>query len=194
MGGGGARGGAVGWRTELRAGRSKVGIFHWLNYPGRSMALGSAQSLTEIGTRNITWMVKAAGTYGWQLYNLHVPIIWKSWSLNLLEPSGPLQGLLYLFYIEIGEKERRSLTLEATCTSETFVYTLSYPGTLRTNSPAARTSTLRLYRKPFFADVGHLPYNRHIFCYIYETGAEVKVQRFRGLLLVMSSRCLIKHS
>ena len=35
--------------------------------------------------------VKAAGAYGW-LYLLHVPIVWKYGSLNLLEPSGPVQG------------------------------------------------------------------------------------------------------
>ena len=32
-----------------------------------------------------------------QPYPLHVPIVLKSGSLNLLEPSGPVMGLLYLF-------------------------------------------------------------------------------------------------
>jgi hypothetical protein len=35
--------------------------------------------------------VKAVGTYGWQPYQLHVPIILKSWSLNFLEPPQPVQ-------------------------------------------------------------------------------------------------------
>ena len=46
----GARGGAVGWDTALQAGRSRVrfpmafiGIFHWRNPSGRTMALGSTQ-------------------------------------------------------------------------------------------------------------------------------------------------------
>jgi hypothetical protein len=36
--------------------------------------------------------VKAAGAYGWQPYHLHVPTVLKSGSLNLLEPSGPVQA------------------------------------------------------------------------------------------------------
>jgi hypothetical protein len=35
--------------------------------------------------------VKAAGM-GWQHYYLNVPIVLKSGSLNLLEPSGPVQA------------------------------------------------------------------------------------------------------
>jgi hypothetical protein len=36
--------------------------------------------------------VKVAGTLGWQPYYLHVPIVLKSGSLNLLEPSGLVQA------------------------------------------------------------------------------------------------------
>jgi hypothetical protein len=36
--------------------------------------------------------VKAVSVYGWQPYHLHVPTVLKSRSLNLLEPSGPLQA------------------------------------------------------------------------------------------------------
>jgi hypothetical protein len=36
--------------------------------------------------------VKVAGAYGWQPYHLHVLIVLKSGSLNLLEPSGPVQA------------------------------------------------------------------------------------------------------
>jgi len=34
----------------------------------------------------------AAGVYRWQPYHLHVPNVLKSGSLNLLEPSGPVQA------------------------------------------------------------------------------------------------------
>ena len=64
----GVRRSAVGWGTALQAGRSRVrfpivstGIFHWHNPSGRTVALGSAQSLTEISARNTSWRVKAAG-------------------------------------------------------------------------------------------------------------------------------------
>jgi hypothetical protein len=49
------------------------------------MALGSTQPLTEMG-------VKAAGAYGLQPCHLHAPIVLKSGSLNLLEPSGPVKA------------------------------------------------------------------------------------------------------
>ena len=56
------------------------------------MALGSTQLLTEMSTTNISWRVKAADAYGWQTYHIHVPTVLKSGSLNLLEPSGPVQS------------------------------------------------------------------------------------------------------
>ena len=56
------------------------------------MALGSAQPLTEMRTKIISWGVKTAGAYGWLPYHLHVLIALKSGSLNLLETSGPVQG------------------------------------------------------------------------------------------------------
>ena len=43
-------------------------------------------------TKNISWGVKAAGAYDWQPYHLHVLTVLKSGSLNLLEPSGPVQA------------------------------------------------------------------------------------------------------
>jgi hypothetical protein len=53
------------------------------------------QPPTEMRTRNISWGVKAAGAYGWQPDRLQVLIILKSGNLNLLEPSGPIHGLLF---------------------------------------------------------------------------------------------------
>jgi len=55
------------------------------------MDLGLTQPLTEMSTKNISWGVKAAGAQDWP-YHLHVPIILKSRSLNLLEPSGSVQA------------------------------------------------------------------------------------------------------
>jgi hypothetical protein len=45
-----------------------------------------------MSTRNISWRVKAGGAYGWQPFHLHVPIVLKSGSLNLLETTGPVQA------------------------------------------------------------------------------------------------------
>jgi len=71
-----------------------IGIFHWYNPSGRTMALGLTQPLTEMSTRSISWGggVKAAGTLGWQTYHLPVPTVLKSGNLNLLESSEPVQA------------------------------------------------------------------------------------------------------
>ena len=79
-----------------------IGIFHWHNPSGHTKALGLTQPLTEMSTRNISWGVEAAGAYGLQPYHLHVPTVLKSGSLNLLEPSGPVQahnGIFFLTYV-----------------------------------------------------------------------------------------------
>ena len=63
---------ATRWRSWLRhcaTGRKVagsipdgvVGIFHWNNPSGRTVALGSTQPLTEMSTRNISWGVKVDG-------------------------------------------------------------------------------------------------------------------------------------
>ena len=36
----------------------------WHNLSGHNIALGLAQPLTEMGTRNISWGIKAAGVQG----------------------------------------------------------------------------------------------------------------------------------
>ena len=69
-----------------------IGIFHWHNPSGRTMARRSSQPVKEMSTRNISWGVKEAGVWGWQPYHIPVPIVLKSGSLNLLEPSGPVQA------------------------------------------------------------------------------------------------------
>ena len=53
-----------------------IGVFHWNNLSGHTMALG----------------VKPTGELRWQPYHFHVPIVLKSGSFNLLQPSGPVQA------------------------------------------------------------------------------------------------------
>jgi hypothetical protein len=67
-------------------------IFHLRNRSGCTMALGSTQTLAGMSTRDISWGVKAIGAWGLQPYHLHATTVLKSGSLNLLEPSGPVQA------------------------------------------------------------------------------------------------------
>ena len=55
------------------------------------MTLGSTQPLTEMRTAN-SGGVEVDGAHNCQPYHLHVPIVWKSASLNLLEPSVSVQA------------------------------------------------------------------------------------------------------
>ena len=77
--------------TALQAGRSRVvpdkfvAIFHWRNPSGRTVALGSTQPLTEMSTKNISWGLT------WTVPRADNLTTLKSGSLNLLEPSGPVQ-------------------------------------------------------------------------------------------------------
>jgi hypothetical protein len=65
---------------------------HLQNPSGSTLALGSTQPLKEMSNRKIFWAVKAVGAWGWEPYHLHVPTVLKSGSINLLEPSGPVQA------------------------------------------------------------------------------------------------------
>jgi len=65
------------------------------------MALGLTQPLTEMSIRNISWGQKWPVRRADKLTTFHVPIVLKSGSLNLLEPSGPVQacnGIALSFY------------------------------------------------------------------------------------------------
>ena len=73
----------------------------WLNPSGRTMALGSTQPLRDMSTRCISWGIKVAGAYGWQICHLRVPTVWKFWKPLPPQPWRPVQGsigiaLLYL--------------------------------------------------------------------------------------------------
>jgi len=74
-----------------------IAIFHWHNPSGRTMAPGSTQPQTEMSARDISWGVKAAGALGWQPHHLHVPTVMQSGSLDVLEPTGFVHGLFYLY-------------------------------------------------------------------------------------------------
>jgi hypothetical protein len=66
-----------------------IQIFHWHNPSGRSVALGSTQSLREMSTRHVFRGVKEAGAYGWKPCHFHVLTVQKSWKSL---PSGGLRA------------------------------------------------------------------------------------------------------
>ena len=82
---------ATSWKVAGSIPDSVIGVFHRHNPSGRTMALWLTQSLTEISTRNISWRVKTADASG-RPYYLHVWTVFKCGSLNLQEPSGPVQA------------------------------------------------------------------------------------------------------
>jgi len=75
--------------------------FHELNPSACTMALALTQPLTEMHTRHTFWGVKAASAKGWQNYHFHVPNVWKSGSLDIMEPSGPVEGLILTINLTI---------------------------------------------------------------------------------------------
>jgi hypothetical protein len=79
------------WPSNWKVGElipdSVIRIFHWHNPSGRTTAPGLNQALTEMSLRDIYW-----GKGGRAVGHHHVPIVLKSGSLNLLEPSGPVEG------------------------------------------------------------------------------------------------------
>jgi len=78
------------------------GIFHSHNLSGRTISLGLTQALTDMSNSRFLG-IKAAGSYGWQRYHLHVQIVLKFENLKLLELSVPVQGcngIALLFRLE----------------------------------------------------------------------------------------------
>jgi hypothetical protein len=80
---------ATSWKVAVSIPDSIIIIFHWRNPSSRSMNLRLTQPLTEMSTWNISWEVKTAGL---TTLPFHVPFVLNSWSLNLLEASGPVQA------------------------------------------------------------------------------------------------------
>ena len=76
-----------------------IGIFHWHNSSGHTMALGLTQPLTEISTRNISWgkrgrcvgLTTLSPSFADCLGNMGASTSWNSQGL-----SRPVMGLLYL--------------------------------------------------------------------------------------------------
>jgi hypothetical protein len=89
------------------------------------MTLGLTQPLTQMSTRNISWWVKAAGAYGWHPYHLHVPNVFKSGKLNLIEPSGPVQacnGIAFYYCGMCSPKDKSHNACHTVyCQNEAFV-------------------------------------------------------------------------
>jgi hypothetical protein len=68
-----------------------IGLFHSHNTSGRTMSLGLTQRLTEMSTGIIPG--DKGGRCVWLItLHLQVPTVLKPGSLNLLEPSGPVQA------------------------------------------------------------------------------------------------------
>jgi hypothetical protein len=107
---------------------SQIG-FHWHNPSGRTVDVGSAQPLTDMTIRGIPWRgrgVKAAGAYGWLFSAIMSRLSGNLGSLNLLEPTGPVQACIEIAASEILRFSRRRLrTLvfqdAKPCTSDTLI-------------------------------------------------------------------------
>jgi len=92
-----------------------------LNPSGRTLDLGSTQPLTEMNTRDVSWGVKTTGAYSWP-YHLHVSNVFISDSLNLLEPSGPVQPCTGIAVPKVGHADLWLTPSMKTCTSYVLKY------------------------------------------------------------------------
>ena len=84
-------------RHALQASRSRVR--HPLGSLGRSMAMGSIQTLTEMSTRDISLRVKMAGAEADNLNTFMFLTVTKSGCLKLLVPKGTVQACNGIAYI-----------------------------------------------------------------------------------------------
>ena len=78
-----------------------IGIFHWHNPSGCTMALGSTQLLTEINTRNISWGQRRPMHRADKLTTFTCQLSWNLGASTSWHPQGlsrPGQGLLYLYH------------------------------------------------------------------------------------------------
>ena len=91
---------ALCYKPEGRGFDGVIGIFHWRNHSGRTMALGLTQPLTDVRTRRISWGQRRPAR---KVDNLppSCTVVTKSGNLNFLEPSGQVQackGIALPFY------------------------------------------------------------------------------------------------
>ena len=76
-----------------------IGICYWHSPSICTVYLGSIQPVTEMSTRNISWGTKGRWCKGLITLPPSCKDCLEIWSLNLQEPSRPVQGLLYLYVI-----------------------------------------------------------------------------------------------
>jgi len=103
----GARGSAFGWGTAPQAGRPRfrfpmmsLDFFHWHNPSGRTMALGSTQSLAEMSTTNVSWEWRLPVRRADNLTTFMCRLSWNLGASASWNPQGlsrPVMGLLYLY-------------------------------------------------------------------------------------------------
>jgi len=74
-----------------------TGIFHWHNPSDRTMAFGSRHPVTEMSTRSISWVQKAACAWGWQPYHHPGPLSRNLGTLTSLNRQGT-SSLLWDWY------------------------------------------------------------------------------------------------
>ena len=122
------------WATSQKVAGSipdgDIGVFHWHNPSGRTMAPGLTQRLTEMSTRNISWGVKAAGTTADNLNTFMCRLSWILGDSSSWNPQGlsrPVMGLLYPYLSQVPFLHRSVETAFTTWdnikrTSECFAY------------------------------------------------------------------------
>jgi hypothetical protein len=89
-----ARGSVAGWGTMQQARRSTVRVpdevdcFNWPNPSSHTMALGSAQTLTELSTRNLPGGKKRPGRRADNLAAICEPNVWNVGASTSRNPKG----------------------------------------------------------------------------------------------------------
>ena len=78
-----------------------IGIFHWHNPSGRTMALGLTQPLREMSTKNISWEERRPLRRADNLTTFMCRVSWNLGASTSWNPQGlsrPVMGLLYPFF------------------------------------------------------------------------------------------------
>ena len=97
-----------------------IGIFHWHNPSGHSMAPGLTQPLTEMSTRYISWGLRRPVH---RADDLTTFVCWLSWNLgasaswNPQSLSTPIMGLLYLLIVQ---QRNGNLRTRKSCNALTY--------------------------------------------------------------------------
>ena len=108
---------AISWKVSGSIPDGVIGVFHWHNPSGRTMALRSTQPLAGMITRNISWMERQPAHRADDLTTI---MCWLSWNLgastfwNPQDLSTPVQGLLYLYRSTLLSPDRFSVSYLST--------------------------------------------------------------------------------